>query len=110
MTPSPLVSLFQSHPRSFEANRFVYPVLSRRAGGISIGINLNPEKSCNFDCVYCQVDRTVRGGPVLRKVDLPQLADELDEMVELVVSGRLFAGHAVFDDARPSCAGSTTSP
>ena len=62
MTPSPLVPLFQTHPRSFEDNRFVYAVVSRRAGGVSIGVNLNPEKYCNFDCVYCQVDRTVRGG------------------------------------------------
>ncbi|MEI8371903.1 MAG: radical SAM protein [Planctomycetota bacterium] len=92
MTPSPLIYLFQTHPRSFEDSRFVYPVVSRRAGGVSIGVNLNPEKYCNFDCVYCQVDRTVRGGPVLRKIDLPQLAGELDEMVELAVTGRLFEG------------------
>jgi wyosine [tRNA(Phe)-imidazoG37] synthetase (radical SAM superfamily) len=92
MTPSPLVSLFQTHSRSFEDNRFVYAVVSRRSGGVSIGVNLNPEKYCNFDCVYCQVDRTVRGGPVLRKIDLPQLAAELDEMVDLAVTGRLFAG------------------
>jgi len=86
----PLVSLFRSHSRSFEDNRFVYAVVSRRAGGLSIGVNVNPEKYCNFDCIYCQVDRTVRGGPVLRKADLPQLAAELDEMVELAVTGRLF--------------------
>ena len=92
MTPSPLVSLFQTHPRSFEDNRFVYAVVSRRSGGVSIGVNLNPEKYCNFDCVYCQVDRAVRGGAALRKIDLPQLSDELDEMVELAVSGRLFEG------------------
>jgi wyosine [tRNA(Phe)-imidazoG37] synthetase (radical SAM superfamily) len=92
MTPSPLVSLFQTHSRSFEDNRFVYAVVSRRSGGLSIGVNLNPEKSCNFDCVYCQVDRTVHGGPALRKGDLPQLAAELDEMVEMAVSGRLFEG------------------
>jgi len=92
MIPSPLVSLFQTHSRSFEDNRFVYAVVSRRAGGVSIGVNLNPEKYCNFDCVYCQVDRTVRGGLVLRKVDLPQLATELDEMVELAVTGALFQG------------------
>ena len=90
MTPSPLVSLFQTHSRSFEDNRFVYAVVSRRSGGVSIGVNLNPEKYCNFDCVYCQVDRTIHGGKVLRRIDLPQLADELDEMVDLIVSGRLF--------------------
>jgi wyosine [tRNA(Phe)-imidazoG37] synthetase (radical SAM superfamily) len=92
MTHSPLISLFQTHPRSFEDNRFVYAVISRRSGGVSIGVNVNPEKYCNFDCVYCQVDRTVRGGPVLRNIDLPRLAEELDEMVELAVSGRLFEG------------------
>jgi wyosine [tRNA(Phe)-imidazoG37] synthetase (radical SAM superfamily) len=92
MTPSPLVSLFKTHPRTFDDNRFVYAVVSRRSGGVSIGVNLNPEKYCNFDCVYCQVDRTIRGGPVLRKIDLPRLAEELDEMVELAVSGRLFEG------------------
>ena len=45
------------HERQFEGSRFVYPVLSRRSGGISVGINLNPDKVCNFDCVYCQVNR-----------------------------------------------------
>ena len=55
--------LFESHPRSFEANRYVYPVLSRRAGGISIGVNLNADKICNFHCVYCQVDRASRAAP-----------------------------------------------
>jgi hypothetical protein len=37
------------HARLFERNRFVYPVLSRRSGGISIGVNLNPDMVCNFD-------------------------------------------------------------
>lgn len=92
MKPLPAVGGFQSHSRSYAANRFVYPVLSRRAGGISIGVNLNPEKSCNFDCVYCQVDRSDRGAAVLRPADLPQLAAELDGMLELVLSGRIFQG------------------
>ncbi len=92
MVPTPLISLFQSHARSFEDNRFVYAVVSRRSGGVSIGVNLNPDKYCNFDCVYCQVDRTVPGARVLRKLDLPQLRDELDGMVELAVGGGLFEG------------------
>ena len=92
MTPLPLMQLFQTHPRSFEDNRFVYAVVSRRSGGVSIGVNLNPEKYCNFDCVYCQVDRTIKGGPTLRKADLPQLADELEQMVELATGGGLFDG------------------
>ena len=36
--------LHTQHQRQFETNRFVYPVLSRRSGGISIGVNLNPDK------------------------------------------------------------------
>jgi wyosine [tRNA(Phe)-imidazoG37] synthetase (radical SAM superfamily) len=82
--------LFQLHPRSFPASRFVYPVLSRRSGGMSIGVNLNPEKSCNFACVYCQVDRTAPSGPPLAQDDLPQVARELDSLVDEVVSGRIF--------------------
>jgi wyosine [tRNA(Phe)-imidazoG37] synthetase (radical SAM superfamily) len=45
-------------PRNFFNNRFVYIVLSQRARGLSIGVNLNPNKRCNFKCVYCEVDRT----------------------------------------------------
>jgi wyosine [tRNA(Phe)-imidazoG37] synthetase (radical SAM superfamily) len=48
--------LFAAHPRDFKSNLYVYPVLSRRAGGISIGVNLNRNKFCNFHCIYCQVD------------------------------------------------------
>ena len=48
-----------SHPREFPNFTYAYPVLSRRAQGISIGVNLNIDKHCNFDCPYCQVDRTV---------------------------------------------------
>lgn len=50
-------SYFSKHPRTFEDFRYVYPVVSRRAGGISLGVNLNPDKICNFHCIYCQVDR-----------------------------------------------------
>lgn len=81
-------SLFEAHPRSFEGNRYVYPVLSRRAGGISIGVNLSPDKRCNFDCIYCQVDRTERGES--EPVDVDRLAAELDAMVGLVTSGAIY--------------------
>jgi wyosine [tRNA(Phe)-imidazoG37] synthetase (radical SAM superfamily) len=81
--------LFTSHPRSFEENRFVYPVVSRRSGGVSIGVNLNPDKVCNFDCIYCQVDRV--SAAETKFVDMTQLVDELDHMLDLVVSGELFS-------------------
>ena len=51
--PQPLWHpLHAAHERRFEDLRFVYPVLSRRSAGLSIGVNLNPDKICNFDCIY----------------------------------------------------------
>lgn len=66
----------------------MYPVLSRRSKGISIGVNLNPDKVCNFDCIYCQVDR--RSESETRFVGMEQLLAELDDMLEIVTSGELY--------------------
>src|SRR5581483_1945190 len=82
------VPLFTQHSRSWRDNRFVYPVISRRSKGLSIGVNLNPDKICNFDCIYCCVDRTTP--PTIRDVDLELLRDELSHMLELFKSGELF--------------------
>jgi len=91
-------SPFTVHPRGFAANRYVYPVLSRRAGGISIGVNLNPDKGCDFDCVYCQVDRGQPGVP--GGVDLAVLGEELDRMIERVASNEIF-GEPRFRETPP---------
>jgi wyosine [tRNA(Phe)-imidazoG37] synthetase (radical SAM superfamily) len=85
-TRQPLV--FRDHRRTFEDYRFVYAVVSRRSQGVSVGINLNPDKICNFDCVYCQVDR--RTPPDVRDVDILRLLDELAETLDQVQSGELF--------------------
>ncbi|MGD0518168.1 MAG: radical SAM protein [Thermoguttaceae bacterium] len=79
---------FAAHSRDFKSNLYVYPVLSRRAGGISIGVNLSRNKFCNFQCIYCQVDLTEPGEDEL--VDLQRLRQELDGTVDLVTSGRIF--------------------
>src|SRR5689334_262960 len=81
-------SLHTRHPRRFEKNRFVYPVLSRRSEGISLGVNLNPDKVCNFDCIYCQVDRTTQSETQF--VATRELLDELEATLRLVTSGELF--------------------
>jgi wyosine [tRNA(Phe)-imidazoG37] synthetase (radical SAM superfamily) len=78
----------RDHRRTFAENRHVYAVVSRRSKGVSIGLNLNPDKVCNFDCVYCQVDRTTPG--LDRNVDVPRLLAELEGMLDLVISGELF--------------------
>src|SRR5437764_10106623 len=80
--------LVMRHERTFEGNRFVYPVLSRRSGGLSVGVNLNPDKVCNFDCIYCQVDRTSQSET--RFVATRQLLEELESTLRLIVSGEIY--------------------
>ncbi len=80
--------LFSQHERTFDENQFVYPVLSRRAGGISVGVNLNPDKVCNFNCIYCQVNRVSQA--TTRFVDTDRLLHELKVTLEIVESGRLY--------------------
>jgi wyosine [tRNA(Phe)-imidazoG37] synthetase (radical SAM superfamily) len=70
---------FRDHRRELDENRYVYAVVSRRARGLSIGVNLNPDKSCNFDCPYCQVDRRTPGGP--SRVDVAALTAELEDLL-----------------------------
>jgi len=79
---------YRDHPRSWRENAYIYPVISRRSGGLSIGINLNPDTACNFDCVYCQVNRT--GTPRVREVDVAVLEYELSQMIVDAASGTLF--------------------
>lgn len=80
---------YESHSRSWDENRYVYAVLSRRAKGISIGINLCPDKSCNFGCVYCQVDRSERGDSC--PVEETRLLAELEAALADAAAGRLGA-------------------
>jgi wyosine [tRNA(Phe)-imidazoG37] synthetase (radical SAM superfamily) len=87
--PTRLSDAYRRHERRWADNQFVYAVVSRRSRGVSVGINLNPDKACNFDCVYCQVDRTVP--PSVRKVDLTRLAAELDLVLEAERDGSLYA-------------------
>ncbi|MBU0719307.1 MAG: radical SAM protein [Planctomycetes bacterium] len=87
MNNSPLRQ-YGDHRRDWRDNLYVYPVISRRSQGLSIGINLSPSAVCNFNCVYCQVDRS-RRRPT-SKVDLAGLRAELAEMIAEVQSGRLW--------------------
>ena len=60
--------------------------MSRRAGGLSIGVNLNLGQECNWACVYCEVEGLVRGAP--GPVDLARLEQELDAVLTEASSGR----------------------
>ncbi|HTV75402.1 MAG TPA: radical SAM protein, partial [Candidatus Baltobacteraceae bacterium] len=74
-------------PRDFLNNHFVYAVVSSRAHGLSLGINVNPDKFCNFDCVYCEVDRRLPS--LAMKLDVAAMAAELRRTLAFVHQGRL---------------------
>jgi len=63
------------HSREAAGLTYVYPVISRRAGGVSVGINLNPNNACNWRCIYCQVPNLKRGAAPA--IDLRKLDSEL---------------------------------
>lgn len=74
-------------PRDFLKNRFIYLTISSRAHGLSVGVNMNPDKHCDFDCIYCDADRE-RPGPD-QTLDLEVMTDELHRTLELVHTGGL---------------------
>ncbi len=81
-------SVLSDHARQFDELRFVYPVVSRRSKGLSLGVNLNPDKVCNFHCLYCQVDRTTPGRDQV--VDFKVMVEELNALMGLAHSGEIW--------------------
>ena len=64
--------------------KYIYgPVQSRRLG-LSLGVSLVPHKTCNFDCVYCQL------GPTIEKAheqkEYAKIEDILAELKEFLLS------------------------
>jgi wyosine [tRNA(Phe)-imidazoG37] synthetase (radical SAM superfamily) len=76
------------HRRQWRECLYVYPVVSRRSKGLSIGVNLNHDKRCTYACVYCQVDRHIPRPP--HEVNLPTLRIELETVLAEAVSGRIW--------------------
>lgn len=74
-------------PRDLLGNRFVYAVISSRAGGLSLGVNMNPDRHCNFDCSYCEVDR--RSPSPESKLVVDVMATELRRTILAVQQGQL---------------------
>jgi len=79
----------RNHDRDATGMTYVYPVVSRRAGGVSVGINLNPNNACNWHCVYCQVPVLTRGSAP--EIDLQLLEQELMEILDAIVHGPFMA-------------------
>ncbi len=93
-----LIPAHLDHRRVWSDFDYCYPVISRRSKGVSLGVNLNPDKVCNFDCVYCEVDRTTPGKR--RDINLDQLEREMASLLDLTLDGSLFT-FPPFDSARP---------
>jgi len=88
--PSPLSEAFGptlARARNFFGNKIVYALISQRARGLSIGVNMNPDKFCNFDCVYCEVDRREHGPEA--RVNVETLSAELAAMLGHVRAGKM---------------------
>jgi len=88
----------KDHNRDVIGFKYVYPVISRRSGGLSIGINFNTNNACNWGCVYCQVpDLSVGAAPDL---DFDLLAAELHEFLQDVLHGDFYDRFEVEADKR----------
>lgn len=97
MTQPPTQLNTRDHNRNSAGMTYVYPVISRRAGGVSIGINLNTNNACNWSCIYCQVPDLQRGSAP--PVDLPLLGKELRTFLTELLHGS-FMAEKVPPDAR----------
>ena len=73
------------HSRDNVGLTYIYPVVSRRAGGVSVGINLNPNNACNWRCIYCQVPELKRGAAPV--IDLIRLEAELYIFLQEILYG-----------------------
>jgi wyosine [tRNA(Phe)-imidazoG37] synthetase (radical SAM superfamily) len=82
----------EDHARETGGRAYVYPVVSRRAQGVSVGVNLNPNNACNWRCIYCQVPGLVRGKPP--PIELARMANELRALLLEIVRGDWLARHA----------------
>src|SRR5690606_18144805 len=81
----------QDHDRDSAGLTYVYPVLSRRSRGLSVGVNLNVNRACNWRCVYCQVPDLAAGNAPL--ADLAKLEHELESFLRSAVDPHWQAAH-----------------
>ncbi|BBA36798.1 uncharacterized protein sS8_4875 [Methylocaldum marinum] len=88
----------RDHSRDSAGLTYVYPVVSRRSGGLSIGINLNPNNACNWRCVYCQVPNLARGGAP--DIDEERLRAELAGFLNDVLRGDFYERFRISNEQR----------
>lgn len=86
------------HSRDKAGLTYIYPVLSRRSGGLSIGVNLNINNACNWRCIYCQVPDLIRGSAP--PVNIDKLAKELRNFLADVIHGDFYNKEEIPDEFR----------
>jgi len=78
----------KDHNRNAAGLTYIYPVISRRSGGLSIGINFNTNNACNWHCVYCQVPNLTLGAAP--ELDFKLLETELKFFLQDVLHGDFY--------------------
>lgn len=73
------------HSRELSGLKYIYSVISRRAGGLSVGINLNVNNACNWQCIYCEIPNLTRGTPP--PIELDVLEEELRFFLHEIIHG-----------------------
>ncbi|CAM8286152.1 COG0731 Fe-S oxidoreductases [Candidatus Methylopumilus planktonicus] len=84
------------HSRELSGLKYIYSVISRRAGGLSIGVNLNVNNACNWQCIYCEIPNLTRGSPP--PIELDVLEDELRFFLHEIIHGDYMEKNVAIDD------------
>jgi wyosine [tRNA(Phe)-imidazoG37] synthetase (radical SAM superfamily) len=84
------------HSRELSGLKYIYSVISRRAGGLSIGVNLNVNNACNWQCIYCEIPNLTRGSPP--PIELDVLEDELRFFLHEIIHGDFMEKNVAIED------------
>ena len=84
------------HSRELSGLKYIYSVISRRAGGLSIGVNLNVNNACNWQCIYCEIPNLTRGTPPPIQLDL--LEQELRFFLHEIIHGDYMEKNVSIED------------
>ena len=84
------------HSRELSGLKYIYSVISRRAGGLSIGINLNVNNACNWQCIYCEIPNLTRDTPP--PIELNIVEQELRFFLHEIIHGDYMGKNVSLED------------